>query len=224
MGSTKSKDRSSPCENKGLKEKVRFLEREIGEIMRIRENENQAHEHEMVVYAFKEAEWKRERKMLREEAKKLRKTVEAREERVREMKEGVPGEKMEKELEYWELLGTTSYMVEQMMEERARRDEAVEKWKRLYLAIKIELDDLIQRTHQGERWRWKAEEEEPLRQELKAKEETIALLQARLASVEKEGARRDREVDILRQSLRIVTHKKKQPTTVAKNLGRKLHL
>ena len=63
-----------------------------------------------------------------------------------------------------------------------------------------------------------------MRQELKAKEETIALLQARLASVEKEGARRDREVDILRQSLRIVTHKKKQPATVAKNLSRKLHL
>ena len=40
-------------------------------------------------------------------------------------------------------------LVEQMKEERARRDEAVEKWKQLYLAIKIELDELIQRTYDG---------------------------------------------------------------------------
>ena len=43
----------------------------------------------------------------------------------------------------------TKLLVEQMKEERARRDEAVEKWKQLYLAIKTELDELIQRTYDG---------------------------------------------------------------------------
>lgn len=57
------------------------------------------------------------------------------------------GEKKSHEKE-WEMLGS-SFMVEQMREERARRDETVEKWKQLYLAIKMELDDLIQRTHHG---------------------------------------------------------------------------
>lgn len=47
-----------------------------------------------------------------------------------------------------ELMGT-KLQVQQMKEERARRDEAMEKWKQLYLAIKTELDELIQRTYDG---------------------------------------------------------------------------
>ena len=43
----------------------------------------------------------------------------------------------------------TICLMERMREERARRDEAIEKWKMLYLAIKHELDDLIKRTHEG---------------------------------------------------------------------------
>lgn len=99
------------------------------------------------------------------------------------------------------------------MRERERRDEAVEKWKKLYLAIKIELDHLIKMTHQGQRASWISEEEElldELHRELKAKEETIKLLLAQLASMEKEKWRMEREVDILRQSLRIMSHHKKK--------------
>lgn len=35
---------------------------------------------------------------------------------------------------------------EHMKENQASREEAVEKWKKLYLAIKTELDELIRRT------------------------------------------------------------------------------
>ena len=60
------------------------------------------------------------------------------------------GQKSSDDQKEVELLGTTTtFMVEKMWEERARRDEAVEKWKQLYLAIKTELDDLIQRTASG---------------------------------------------------------------------------
>lgn len=35
-------------------------------------------------------------------------------------------------------------------EEEARREEVIGKWKQLYLAIKTELDELIQRTRRGD--------------------------------------------------------------------------
>ena len=38
---------------------------------------------------------------------------------------------------------------ESMAEEKVRREVAVHKWKHLYLTIKAELDDLIQRTQGG---------------------------------------------------------------------------
>lgn len=63
---------------------------------------------------------------------------------------------------------------------------------------------------------WRAEEEdiilEELQQELRAKEETIENLQTRLASMEQEKSKREREIDILRQSLKIMSHKKKPST------------
>ncbi|KAL0433106.1 UNVERIFIED_CONTAM: hypothetical protein Slati_2644900, partial [Sesamum latifolium] len=59
---------------------------------------------------------------------------------------------------------------------------------------------------------WKTDEEEmlmELNKELQAKEERIELLQAKLASMEDQEFKREREVDILRQSLRIMSHKKR---------------
>lgn len=146
MGVFASKNMSNLSDEgvKGLREKTRFLEKEMNEMVHEREKESKAYEEDMLVFAFKEAEWKQEKKKLREEVKRLRKIVDEKEDTIR----GI-GEKSEKEKEKeWELLGT-SFLVEQMREERARRDEAVEKWKQLYLAIKMELDDLIQRTNHG---------------------------------------------------------------------------
>lgn len=95
----------------------------------------------------KEAEWKQERKKLKEEVKRLRKMLEEKEEKIREMEDGLVEEKNEKN---WSFSGlNSSFLVEQMREERVWRDEAVDKWKKLYLTIKTELDDLIQRTHRG---------------------------------------------------------------------------
>jgi hypothetical protein len=122
-------------------EKTVFLHKEMKEMVYEREKESKAYERDMMVFAFKEAEWKQERKRLREEVKRLRKMVEEKEDEIRGM-----GQKSEKEVG---LLGTSSFMVERMREERARRDQAVDKWKQLYLAIKTELDDLIQRTDRG---------------------------------------------------------------------------
>ncbi|XP_057958865.1 uncharacterized protein LOC131151614 [Malania oleifera] len=223
MGSIVSKTKSNPCEKdlNGLTQKIRALQKEISEMMCRRERESRASERDAMAFA-KEGEWKRERKRLREEVRRLRKMLEEREERIRGMEDEMMGEKTEKE---WQLLGT-SLLVEQMEEEKARRDEAVEKWKRLYLAIKTELDDLIQRTHQGDILYWRAEEEDlmdELQRELKAKEETIKFLQAQLASSKLEESKKDREVDILRQSLRIMSSKKKT-ANIATSLSKTLHL
>jgi len=129
-----------------LKEKVRLLQEEIKEIMCDREKESRNYKREIMVFSFKEADWKQEMKRLKEEVKQLREVVEEKEEKMREMEEvGMVEKNCEKE---WELMGT-KLLVQEMKEERARRDEAVEKWKQLYLAIKNELDDLIQRTYDG---------------------------------------------------------------------------
>lgn len=101
------------------------------------------YEQELMVFALKEAEWKRERKRLRDKVKKL------------EVKKGkiegfIKHEEMvgDKNGNDWKML-ENSYVMECIKEERLRRDEAVDKWKRLYLAIKTELDHLIKMTHQG---------------------------------------------------------------------------
>lgn len=63
----------------------------------------------------------------------------------------------------------------------------------------------------GERYCWRAEEGvmEELQREMKSKEETIASLKEKIQAVEKEGMRREREIDILRQSLRILSSSKR---------------
>ncbi|KVH91042.1 centrosome-associated protein CEP250-like [Cynara cardunculus var. scolymus] len=208
MGGSQTKSHANGCEVRILREKTKLLQQKLDEMMYLRETESQVYEQEIMVHALKESEWKRDRKWLQREVKKLRKALEERN-RGRQMM--AMGKK-------------TDLAFDQMREERAQRDEAVEKWKRLYLAIKIELDNLINKAHQGETESWREEEEYltyELRRELKAKEETIELLQAHIASIEQEESRREREVDILRQSLRIMSHKK-MPKHISKGFSRNL--
>lgn len=205
MGVCSSKGGSNICDDDvgGLKEKIRLLREEVRGVMSEMDKEVKAHEKDMVVFAFKEADWKTEKKKLREEVKMLRKRVK---ERMTEIEEGNFGEKT---ATAWEIERTPNTIFEQVQQERARRDEAIEKWKQLYHAIKIELDDLIQRTHNGDGLYWGANERtEALQTELLAKEETIKALKEQVASMEQEKYKRVTEIDILRQSLRIMTSKK----------------
>ncbi|CAJ1968029.1 unnamed protein product [Sphenostylis stenocarpa] len=224
MGGSVSKSgrRSSEKYVMNLKEKVRLLQEDIKEMMYEREKESRSYEREIMVFTFKEADWKQEGKRLREEVKQLRSLVEEKDEKIREMEVGMMEKNSEKE---WELMGT-KLLVEQMKEERARRDEAVEKWKKLYLEIKTELDELIQRTYDGDGLYWKAEENdiqmENLRKELQEKEETIKSLKSQLLSMEKEKYKKEREFDLLRQSLRIMNGKKNSIQTKEKLLKSKL--
>ncbi|KAL3577957.1 hypothetical protein D5086_019461 [Populus alba] len=211
------KKKSDQCEKglRGLTEKVRLFQEEMKAMMHEREKEARAYEIDMMVFAFKEAEWKQERKKLKEELKRLRKAVEEKDERIRVMEDRSVGEKSEKNGEFF---GTPSFLVEQMREERVWRDEAVDKWKKLYLAIKAELDDLILRTHRGDGLYRRAEEEmiEELKMEVKAKEGCIKELKARLVFVENEEYSRAREVDILRQSLKIMSSRKASSFSLSK--------
>lgn len=54
------------------------------------------------------------------------------------------------------------------------------------------------------------ERTEALKTQLQAKEETIKALKEQVVSMEQEKYKRNREIDILRQSLRIMTSKKEQ--------------
>ncbi|TXG72471.1 hypothetical protein EZV62_001050 [Acer yangbiense] len=246
-----------------LTEKIRLLREEINEMVHEREKERRDYEREVMVFAFKESEWKQERKKLREEVKRLRKNLQDKEDKMMRsvmedddhglMKNNNNNNNISSsssstfQLKEWELLGT-SFLVEQMREERARRDEAVEKWKHLYLAIKTELDHLIHTTHNGLSLSLsyisqflifyslyflgdgvvyrRAEEEETiqeLRMEVKDKEESMEALKAQLTSTEQEVYRRERDIDILRQSLKIMSYDKK-PSRASKTFSAKLHL
>ncbi|GAB4851401.1 hypothetical protein Ancab_030804 [Ancistrocladus abbreviatus] len=205
-------------------EKARLLQQEISVVLNRREEECRAYEREVVAFSLREAEWKKERKKLREEVKRLRRCLKERQEEDGGVMVGL--KRSEKEGQQVVLDGvTTRLLVEQMREERARRDEAVQKWKMLYHDIKNELDDLIQRTHQGGGVCWRTVEEDKvgkLQRELKAKEETIQSLKTQIASMEQEEHMRKGEVDILRQSLRILSIKKKAAASkcVAKTLSK----
>ncbi|KAG7583210.1 hypothetical protein ISN44_As08g027390 [Arabidopsis suecica] len=163
---------------------------------------------------LKEAErkWRKERKKLREEVRRLRKKLEEREEAKTTTSE---------EREYWK------WVVEEMCVERAVRDEAIEKWKQLYLAIKNELDHLITHTSSSsgeaimQRKLDEQEEEETeskiveeLRDEVRVKEETIETLQEKIVLMDRQKYEKEREIDLLRQSLRILgSNKKKKKKT-----------
>ncbi|PHT85497.1 hypothetical protein T459_07603 [Capsicum annuum] len=221
MGSFQTKEKRYPKAKvvEGLKYNVRYLQAEVNEIMCMREHESQVNAQEMIIFALKEAEWKKERKKLREEVKKLRRKLEAKEEEEEEEKKCNVKEDKE-----WHQLAT-SYLFEQIRHEEVRRDEAIDKWKQLYFAIKIELDDLIHRTNQGGLY-WEIEQVkllEELHRELQDKEEKIALLKEEIASKEQEELKREREIDILRQSLKIMSYNMKA-TNFSKNLSKSLHM
>ncbi|XP_073026882.1 uncharacterized protein [Primulina eburnea] len=209
MGSSHTKDKCNPSEKvvESLKNKVRLLQGDINEMMRIRESEYQSHERESIFFELKKAEWKRERRRLKGELKRLRMACEEKE----EMRSKCMRSKCDEHDNGWKM----------------GRDETVEKWKQLYLAVKIELDDLIQRTHiDTGRMDWKTEETDTLmelKKELRSKEEKIEILQAKLVSVEDQESMREREMGILRQSLRIMSHKKRA-TTSARGQSRNLDI
>ncbi|KAL9272520.1 hypothetical protein AKJ16_DCAP22094 [Drosera capensis] len=186
-------------------QKVRLLQQEMSMLLQQREEERKGYERDAAGFARREGKWKEERRKLRDEVRRLRKCL--KEEGKGE--EGYDG----KEGKMLEGIVVSSLVVEKMREERARRDEAIEKWKMLYLAIKNELDDLIERTHQqGGAICWRGAEEnftEALKRELNTKDEKIQALKAQIAAMEQEEYKRKREFDILRQSLRIVTNKTK---------------
>lgn len=73
---------------------------------------------------------------------------------------------------------------------------------------------------------WKAEEKdiqiENLKREVQEKEETMKALKAQLVLVEKEKYKREREFDLLRQSLRIMNGKKNSIQKKEKHLKIKL--
>ncbi|XP_004247939.1 uncharacterized protein [Solanum lycopersicum] len=224
MGSFQTKDKSQPKDKvvEVLKYNVRFLQGEVNEIMCMREYESQVNAQEMIIFALKEAEWKKEKKKLKEEVKKLKKNLEEKDEE--DKCKAIENLCVKEDKEWHEL--ATSYLLEQIRNEEARRDEAIEKWKQLYFAIKIELDELIHRTNQGRGLCWKIEQMELLEEmhkELKEKEEKIALLKEEIASKEQQELKREREVDILRQSLKIMSYNMKA-TNFSKNLSKSLHM
>lgn len=224
MGSFQTKEKSNKPREKddveALRAKVKVqIREEVKEIVSMREREREAYEQELMVLALKEAEWNKERKRLREEVKVFKNKLEYLE-KLRIIRENHHDDN---EVLVEKIMWGNNNMydlMEYMREERARRDDAVDKWKRLYLAIKTELDHLIKMTHQatyvgegGVSWILEEEEYSLLKshewhyKEVKAKEETIQDLRAQLASMEKERSGREREVDILRQSLKIMSHK-----------------
>lgn len=190
-----------------MKEKIRVLENVIIEMRCKREQEHRADDQMVHGFMAKETQWKSEKKRWKEEAAKLWMRLQEKEESIHRLEEeaamALKGGK--------EWRGITADIVVQHMREEHAREEAVEKWKRLYLAIKNELDNLIYRTNQGEGF-WCGVEEEyvlkVLQRELNAKEETIKSLRMQILAMAREGANRMREIDLLKQSKRILNHTK----------------
>lgn len=115
-----------------LKQEIQHLQAEVERLRNEREEEQSARRKEL---AAKQAEWSREKKRLEEEVSAL---ASNRGQRCWGGEEGVQMLEM-KESEW-------SHILAEQMKEQKQREEAVEKWKRLYLAIKNELDQLIQAT------------------------------------------------------------------------------
>ncbi|KAM3322647.1 hypothetical protein P3S67_003798 [Capsicum chacoense] len=209
MGSNQTKNNKINPNAKiieGLKYKVRLLQEEVSEMMCIRENESEIYNQEMIIFALKEEEWKQEKKKIIEEMNYLKKKLED----YKENQEMV-SEKCGDNNNELNMLMRNS-LLEQIRDEEVRRDEAIDKWKNLYFVIKNELDELIQMTNQGERFCQRTKEVElleELHRELKVKEEIIANLKEKIASMEKQEVKREREIDILRQSLKIMSYNKK---------------
>lgn len=134
MGVVTSKCFVSP--NKELRATILLLEEEIEKLKRVRQQEAWDYGRRTAEFAAKEEEWVRQRRSLAEEAIEQKAA-----QRTRLLNECQSEEGDEEE---WGCL------VESIKEEQRRREGAVERWKRLYLTIKTELDDLIQRTSEGQ--------------------------------------------------------------------------
>ncbi|KAG6478764.1 hypothetical protein ZIOFF_062208 [Zingiber officinale] len=141
--------------------------------------------------AAREEAWEAERRERDDEAARLRRRLQEAEEKKATESGGEEGEKEKAAA--------------------ARPEEVAGKWKQLYVAIKTELDELIQRTPQGERFYFGSEQGMigRLRKELKTKEDTMETLKSHVKTMEQEASKRDREIDILKQSLRILSNNKK---------------
>ncbi|KAL9226043.1 hypothetical protein vseg_001898 [Gypsophila vaccaria] len=207
-----------------LMHKMKQLQQDINVIIQGREEESEGYERRLMQLALKEAEWKKERKKLREEVKRLHRSLEE-EEKIRliedEVDQIIVGKcgqfegKSSVDSNCVTATSTTSVslsLMELMKEERASRDETVVKWKTLYLAIKNELDELILNTHhQGTLYPRTYDKDmvEKMQSELKVKDEIIEILKSQIVSMENNEYTRKREVDILKQSLKIMSNKKR---------------
>ncbi|KAG0492055.1 hypothetical protein HPP92_005453 [Vanilla planifolia] len=187
-----------PAEPTELRTRLCLLEAEIMGIRREKE--------------FKEEMFALERRKQEDEMGRLRNRVEEEEEKVRRLEAEVAAAAAAfarggDGFKSWYRRRFDEEYVEHMKQEKARREAVVEKWKQLYLAIKKELDELIRRTAEGGRCCFGDEGVvvDWLQAELKAKEDALDALEVKLLAVEKEVARREREIDILRQSLRILS-------------------
>lgn len=136
---TKHKQRESTAE---LKQEIQRLQEEVERLKNEREEEQSARRKEL---AAMQAEWWQKKKRLEEKVSAL---ASSRGQRSRGGEDGV--HMLEIRESEW------SHLLAEQMKEQKQREEAVEKWKRLYLAIKNELDQLIQATallsnlhHQG---------------------------------------------------------------------------
>ncbi|KAK8963854.1 hypothetical protein KSP40_PGU007175 [Platanthera guangdongensis] len=216
IGSSKCRTKHS-AEHRRQRAKITILEEEM-ELIRKEKEQSE------LIFSW-------ERRKLKDEVAGLRKRVSVQEDMVRRLEAvaaaaaaingcaydgGGGGGVVATECDQWWRMVTDSYMMaEEMREERERKEAAMEKWKQLYLAIKTELDQLILRTNQGEMFCWGSSEQgakvERLKTEVKAKEEALEALSAKLLLMEREAARREGEIDILRQSLRILTSANRNP-------------
>ncbi|KAL8162857.1 hypothetical protein V2J09_014346 [Rumex salicifolius] len=170
--------RNEKGEYKMIMQKMKILQQEISMVMSEREDENNAYQREVLAFTFKEAEWQKERKKLREEVKRLQ--------RKDSLCQVVDKARRNERDDQDDL---RQCCVEKMRQERARRDEAEEEFM------------------------------EEIHKEINAKDETIEALRARVASMEEEEYKRKREVDILRQSLRIMCNKKKKKKATKSKYG-----
>ncbi|XP_031483981.1 uncharacterized protein LOC116253344 [Nymphaea colorata] len=210
-GALRKQLRSKPCEDPAeLKQIIVHLEAQIQQLKKEKKREERAHRKELL---RKQAEWNQEKKFLEEEINALASCCEQ-----QSKSEGLQLLELT-ECEWSQIL------VEQIKEQK-QREEAVEKWKRLYLAIKNELDHLIQATtilssaHQGEErlvLEW-------MKEEMKAKEDLNEGLKAKVVEMEKASAKREREVDILRQSIRIMNTNPAKRQSTRTNMSRSLQM
>ncbi|MQM09299.1 hypothetical protein Taro_042168 [Colocasia esculenta] len=145
-------------ETRALRAKIHALEGEVWEARRERDREARARGRREAAFTAKKVEWRRESQRHREEVGELQKRLgeeaarrRALEEEYNSAIEAAAGNSGGGDWVARELQRASAWaLVEQMKAEQAQREQAVEKWKQLYLAIKAELDALILRTKQGE--------------------------------------------------------------------------